>query len=958
MWRKSLEDWLSSSSLSGFNQLYIEQLYEQYAVDPSSIDPNWAQLFNDLEEGALIKKSRYYDVLNRDENVACANLIETYRNYGHLIANIDPLHLWRRNQSVPFNLIDFNLHPDNEISLSTAFAGNKKYVIADLYQKLREIYAGNIGYEFSHISNLAVKEWLTKAIENNNLELTYVEKVRMLNRLVRAETLEAVLNNKFPGAKRFSLEGLESFIVLLDTLYQLAADNNYRDIYLGMAHRGRLNALVNNFGMPINELFDLFNGKASLDGKLYAGDVKYHLGRDVEFIKTSVVNNAKNKIVDNAPQDTLNAHLLFNPSHLEFVNAVVMGAVRAKESYYNQVENNDEYTNRGDFGVSKATDYVLPVYTHGDSAVSGQGLIQEMLNMSNTRAYSVGGGIHLVLNNQIGFTTSNTKDTRSSIYATDIAKMIDAPIFHVNAEDLDAVVRVATLAFNYRQRYKKDVFIDLVGYRRQGHNEADDPKVTQPQMYALIGNKELLSTEYANKLHKLGILERDYLEQIRKSIYNELALGKDSLVIGNLQVNKSLVPQEGFTKAPMTQEGRQYSCEPYARLSERELTDLAYAVNEYPDSYVLPNTLDRMYKQRDKSLKQQKPLLWGQVELLAYASLLSLGKNIRLSGEDAGRGTFFHRGAVINDVNNERDYIPLLNIAKQYNAKFEVWDSTLSETGVLAFEYGYSINDPQTLVLWEAQFGDFANVAQPIIDQFIVSGETKWDQVSGLTLLLPHGFEGQGSEHSSARIERFLQLCANNNMQVVVPTTAANMYHLLMQQGMRQNKKPLLIFTPKSLLRNEAAGVTIKDLAHSDFTPLYSNLQKEQLAKTEKLVITVGKIRYAVEQKLQDLANDTIQQVHIEQLYPFPQAQLEKIIKKMPNLKLVEWVQDEPQNQGAWNFVLPYLLQSLIDKGQQIRINYNGRAASAAPATAYAQVHKEQEAEILNNLENVNNFIF
>ncbi|RIY31816.1 thiamine pyrophosphate-dependent enzyme, partial [Psittacicella gerlachiana] len=520
MWRKSLEEWLSTTSLSGFNQLYIEQLYEQYAVDPNSVDANWAQLFHDLEESSQITKSRYYVNTTGHESTSCANLIETYRNYGHLIAQIDPLNLWKRNQSTPFNLIDFNLHPDQDVTLQFPFAGAKKYKVLDLYVKLRYIYASTIGFEYNHISDLATKEWLSKAIEHYDYENTYVDKIRMLNRLVRAEQFEIVLNNKYPGAKRFSLEGTESLIVLLDSLFNLSADNNFRDIVMGMAHRGRLNVLANHFGMSMQEIYDLFAGKHELNDS-FAGDVKYHYGRSSIFNKTAPSSSTRAKIVDNKPVNYLNAHLMYNPSHLEFVNTVVMGASRAKICAYNLDEKIEEYTNRGEVNVSQGTNYVLPIYIHGDSAVSGQGIVQEMLNMSNTRGYSVGGGIHIVINNQIGFTTNNLKDMRSSTYATDIAKMVDAPIFHVNAEDLDAVAKVANLAFAYRQRYKKDVVIDLVGYRRQGHNEADDPTITQPKLYKLIKEKELISTVYARALIQQGVIESEYLDSIRKKYYKE-----------------------------------------------------------------------------------------------------------------------------------------------------------------------------------------------------------------------------------------------------------------------------------------------------------------------------------------------------------------------------------------------------------------------------------------------------
>ncbi|RIY33107.1 2-oxoglutarate dehydrogenase E1 component [Psittacicella hinzii] len=954
MSRKSLEEWLSTTSLTGFNQLYIEQLYEQYATDPNSVDDNWAQLFHNLEESSQITKSKYYASSVGNENINCANLIETYRNYGHLIANIDPLNIWKRNESTPFNLIDFNLHPDQEVTLLTPFSGQKKYKVSDLYIKLRYLYTSTIGYELNHISNLAVKEWLCKAIELSNNESAYVDKIRRLNRLVKAEQFEIILNNKYPGAKRFSLEGTESLMTLLDSLFNLSADNNLRDVVLGMAHRGRLNVLVNQLGMPMQEIYDLFAGKHTLDDS-FSGDVKYHYGRSARFVKTGKGSESLSNLTDNKPVNYLNAHLMFNPSHLEFVSAIAMGAARAKATEYNLAE--EENSNSVDFDVanSKGTDYVLPIYIHGDSAVSGQGIVQEILNMSNTRGYSVGGGIHIVLNNQIGFTTNNLKDMRSSTYASDIAKMIDAPIFHVNAEDLDAVAKAANLAFQYRQRYKKDVFIDLIGYRRQGHNEAEDPTITQPDLYQLIKEKKLISTIYSRNLIQEGIIEEQYLDDIRKKYYREFNLATEDLSIGNLQWEKEIDFQEKFIKSPTLTNEEDYKLADYEKLSSRELKDLAMQLVNLPENYQVANTLQKLYNQRLEALVEDKKLQWGQVEQLAFATLLQQGVNIRLTGEDAGRGTFFHRASVIRGANKAQEYIPLSEFAKDNNVKFEVWDSTLSESGVLGFEYGASIVSPETLVLWEAQFGDFANGAQPIIDQFIASGETKWGQVSGLTMLLPHGYEGQGPEHSSGRIERFLQLCADNNLRVVVPTEAKNMYHLLVNQGLAKYKKPLVVFTPKSLLRHEQASATISEIASSSFAEAVYDVNKLS-DKVTKVVITSGKIRFDVSDRLKELNSEEIFHLHLEQLYPLPAKSISKILSKCPNLKLIEVVQDEPQNQGYWNYILPSLLKLLGDKLGKVHIGYNGRKASASTATGYQSVHKEELDKILSNLNNLDNY--
>lgn len=958
MWRKSLEDWLSMTSLSGFNQLYIEQLYEQYNLDPNSVDANWASLFRDLESGSLINKSRYYESYGNHDQAAVQSLINTYRYYGHLIADIDPLKQWKRNPSIAFNLVDFNLHPDQEVKMLEPIFGQKVCNVGDLFIKLQQVYTGHIGYEFNHITDIAVRDWLTKQIESPQRTISDADKVKILNRVVKAEQLETSLANKFPGAKRFSLEGNESFVVLLDQLINMAGDNNFRDVFISMAHRGRLNTLVNHCDLNSQELFSYFTGSSPVDLTRFAGDVKYHLGRDLRMVKTTPYANLNNKIINNPYHQNLDIHLCYNPSHLEFVGPVCMGAARATQSSYNKELQAKEYTNRGCFAFSKGTDLVLPIIVHGDSAVSGQGIVQETLNMSRARAYSVGGTIHVVINNQIGFTTNNRKDMRSSIYATDIAKMVEAPIIHVNGDDPVAVAQVAILAFKYRQRFKRDIFIDLVGYRRLGHNESDDPSVTQPIMYKLIKAKPLISTIFGQDLVRADIINLDYLPAIRKKIYQEFQSGDYRLEIGNLVTERVLEHQASFKENEFAVTGRPYDSHMYTEkaLDKRTLRKLAIELATVPPEVELTGTCQKVYAKRLDNAIHDGPLSWGEAELLAYTSLLHLGHNVRLTGEDSGRGTFAHRMAVGHNVLKEQEWIPMLDIAAEYGRKFEIWDSTLSENGVLGFEYGYSITDPKTLTVWEAQFGDFSNCAQVIIDQFIASGETKWDQLSGLTMLLPHGYEGQGAEHSSTRIERYLQLCSQNNMRVVVPTTAAQIYHLMLQQGLSSSPKPLIIATPKSLLRAPQTVTSFDELVHGDFEPLlYSKDKFAQLkANIKKLVITNGRLRFDVLDQM--VANENfggeVFQVNLEQLYPFPMEALQALIADLPALELIEWTQDEPENQGSWNYALPLLIKLLGDRIGIVHLGVNSRPASATTATGYASTHKAQLAAILAQLGN------
>lgn len=827
MWRKSLEDWLSTTSLSGFNQLYIEQLYEQYTLDNNAVDKQWAALFRDLEAGSLTTANDYQKLLSAKDTGKLWKLINSYRNHGHLIANIDPLNKWKRNPGNHFNLIDFELHPDETFQLPEKICGLEQTSVATLYEKLQETYTATIGYEFGHINDSKVVAWFTDQIENHPYQATSAEKLAILERLVRAEELEKTIAAKFPGAKRFSLEGNESYVNLIDKLLEIASDNNYRDVYLSMAHRGRLNLLVNHCALPSGELFDMFSGKAPLDDQLFANDVKYHMGQSVRYEKVVPVFNSNNLLEQATGKSNtsyFNFHLLYNPSHLEFVGSVLLGAARAKQQQYNFSAKIDAQDLRNHYNLSVATSLVLPIMVHGDSAVSGQGIIQEILNMSNTRAYSVGGTIHIVINNQIGFTTNRLDDMRSSTYCTDVAKMTNCPIIHVNAQDPVAVVRAASLAFAYRQTFKKDIFIDLVGYRRLGHNEADDPSITQPVMYQQIKQQQLISSYYAQQLEQEGIYNVANLASLRQQVAEQLLTGNYQNHFAGFVNPQRYNAQDDFGRSPMTLAGREL---PKFDPSKHQLTPASQVASAIftldantPASPGLLNLYKRRAQLAQAEVQEDGIYQWGDAELLAYGQLVAQGIKVRLTGEDAGRGTFFHRGAVLHSTTSEgQELIPLQDYAQEHGGRFEVFDSTLSEAAVLGFEYGYAMVNLNDLVIWEAQFGDFANGAQVLIDQFISSAETKWDQLSKLVLLLPHGYEGAGPEHSSARIERFMQLAANNNMRVVYPTNSLQMYRLLLDHALNNYHKPLIVFTPKSLLRLPAAQAKASELTGASSNP-------------------------------------------------------------------------------------------------------------------------------------------
>jgi len=795
---------------------------------------------------------------------------------------------------------------------SNTFFGKDKMPLRDLLNALHETYCGTLGAEFMHTTNQAQKRWWQQKLESirSKPQFDAQKKKHILDRLTAAEGLERYLHTKYVGQKRFSLEGGESFIPAMDELIQQAGTKGVQEIVIGMAHRGRLNVLVNVLGKMPADLFAEFEHTAPED--LPAGDVKYHQGFSSDVT---------------TPGGPVHLSLAFNPSHLEIVNPVVEGSSRARMD------------RRSDPKGSQ----VLPVLVHGDAAFGGQGVNQETLALAQTRGYTTGGTVHIIINNQIGFTTSDPRDMRSTVYCTDIVKMVEAPVLHVNGDDPEAVVLATQLALEFRMEFRQDVVMDITCFRKLGHNEQDTPSLTQPLMYKKIAAHPGTRKLYADRLAAQGLGE-SLGDELARSYRTALEEGKRPVapVLTNVQ-RKFEVDWSRYLGQKWTD-----ACDTAIPVSEWKR--LAERLTTLPDSITPHPLVKKVYDDRAAMGRGEIPVDWGMGEHMALASLVASGYPVRLSGEDSGRGTFSHRHAVIHDQNRERwdagNYVPLNHVADN-QAPFVVIDSILSEEAVLAFEYGYASNDPTSLVIWEAQFGDFANGAQVVIDQFIASGEVKWGRINGLTLMLPHGYEGQGPEHSSARVERFMQLAADTNMQLVQPTTASQIFHVLRRQMLRDLRKPLVIFTPKSLLRNKEATSSLSEFTKGSFQPVIGEHNEEVLAKAAKVkrvIVCSGKVYYDLAKKRAEKGADDVAIVRLEQLYPFPHRAFAAELKKYPAVTDLVWCQDEPQNQGAWFFVQHYIHENMLD-GQ--RLGYAGRAASASPAVGYAHLHQEQQKALV-----------
>jgi 2-oxoglutarate dehydrogenase E1 component len=933
----------SNSYLFGGNAPYVEELYERYLDNPGSVPEKWRAYFDQMQlvpaadgspasrdvahapilesfaqrakAASFVPKVAPSDLSVARKQVHVQSIIAAYRYLGNRWANLDPLQRQERPQIPELEPAFYDLTEadmDTVFSASNTYFGQEQMTLREIVQALRETYCGNIGPEYMYITDPTQKRWIQQRLESVRSKPSFSadEKRHILDRLTAAEGLERYLHTKYVGQKRFSLEGGESFIASMDELVQRGGAIGVQEIVIGMAHRGRLNVLVNTLGKLPRDLFAEFEGKHGAD--LPAGDVKYHNGFSSDV---------------STPGGPVHLSLAFNPSHLEIVNPVVEGSVRARQE------------RRGD----KEGDSVLPVLVHGDAAFAGQGVVMETLNLAQTRGYGTGGTVHIIINNQIGFTTSDPRDTRSTLYATDVVKMIDAPVFHVNGDDPEAVVFVTQLALDYRQKFNQDVVIDIICFRRLGHNEQDTPAVTQPLMYKKIGQHSGTRKLYADKLITQGTIGDGEAEAMVKRIRAALEEGKTAAdpVLTNYK------SQYAVDWSPFL--NRKWTDHADTAVPLAELKRLGERITTIPSNFKLHPLVEKVIADRRAMAEGKLPLDWGMAEHLAFAALVASGYAVRITGQDSGRGTFTHRHSVLHDQNREKwdegIYVPLQHVSDK-QAPFTIIDSVLSEEAVLGFEYGYASAEPNALVIWEAQFGDFVNGAQVVIDQFIASGEVKWGRQSGLTLMLPHGYEGQGPEHSSARLERFLQLAADNNMQVAQPTTAAQIFHLLRRQMIRLFRKPLVIMTPKSLLRAKDAASDLSELAKGEFETVISEIDATiDPKKVKRVILCSGKVYYDLVHTRNERKENDVAILRLEQLYPFPHKTLAAELKKYPAANELVWCQDEPANQGPWFYVQHHLLENMAD-GQ--KLGYAGRAASASPAVGYYAKHVEQQKALLD----------
>jgi len=939
-----------SSAIYGESAAWLESMYETYLSHPDQLEEKWRLYFDALPSkingrsghgDAVEKLSReisHREISPREmhnyfldyaqqkhargfdadiaydhekKQVHILQLINAYRFRGHQVANLNPLG-GRREADIDDLSLEY--HELSKTDLDTVFetgslAANASLSLRKIYQILQETYCGTIGSEYMHIMETTEKRWLQQRLETarGNAGLNEIEKINILQQLTDAEGLERYLHSKYVGQKRFSLEGGESLIPLLDELVQYAGTLKIKEVVIGMAHRGRLNVLVNILGKTPDELFSEFEGTKEV--KELTGDVKYHLGFASDM---------------DTPGGPVHLALAFNPSHLEIVGPVVEGSVRARQWHRGDREGNE----------------VIPVQIHGDAAFSGQGVVMETLQMSQSRGYLTHGTVHIIVNNQIGFTTSAQQDARSTYYCTDIAKMVGAPIFHVNADDPEAVIRVTRIALEFRNKFKKDVVIDMVCYRRHGHNEADEPSATQPMMYKKIRALESTRELYIRKIVEENVLTQEQCDIMAHSVRRILESG-ECVVPHKLPESKAdlstHIDWSGYlTDSVLTDVD--------TSVSLAKIRQVAEVFERLPEGFQLQPRVEKIVADRLKMTAGALSIDWGYAELMAYGTLLTEGYSIRLSGQDSGRGTFFHRHAVLHNQLDGASYVPLRELGDD-NSNFRVFDSLLSELAVLGFEYGFSTTEPKTLVLWEAQFGDFANGAQVVIDQFISAGEHKWGRASGLVMLLPHGFEGQGAEHSSARLERYLQLCSVHNMQVCVPSTPAQMFHLLRRQMVRKCRKPLIVMTPKSLLRHKLCISTLEDLTEGTFSWVLPEIDELQAKEVRRVIVCSGKIYYELLEARRVNRIHDIAILRIEQIYPFPGEQLDALLAQYTNTNELIWCQEEPKNQGGWDFS-KLRIPAFINKRWQL--DYAGREPSSAPAVGSAKLHAKQQQEIIN----------
>ena len=949
-----------TSFLTGLNSEFINEFYADYISDPESLPDSWKSFFDGLSDDQKIiyedikgpswsPEKKYKNLtsikeikkniekesidMNMDivkqsskDSVRAIMLIRAYRIRGHLIANLDPLsiqekkeHLELKPETYGFKKKDYNRKIFLDGVLGLQYAD-----LNQILNILKKTYSSNIGYEFMHMGDPDEKSWIRNRIEGPEKNISFTEngKKAILNKIIEAEGFEKYLHVKFVGTKRFGLDGGESLIPALEQIIKRRGNLGAKEIKMGMPHRGRLNVLANVMGKPFKAIFSEFFGKTSSPSKDMEGDVKYHLGA------------SSNREFDG---NSVHISLTDNPSHLEAVNPVVLGQVRAKQFFHKDKERKK----------------VIPVLIHGDAAFAGQGIVAECFAMSGLPGHNIGGTIHIIVNNQIGFTTA-PRFARSSPYPSDVAKIAQAPIFHVNGDDPEAVVHCAKVATEYRQKFNRDVVIDMVCYRRFGHNEGDEPSFTQPIMYKKIKSHPSTLSIYGKKLSQEGLTSDDTLN--RNKVDFKTFLEKEFESSKNYKSELKWFDgawsrfKPGLGKDKRGESG----------VDKNEIKKIGRKISAIPNNFNVHKTLKKIFNVRLKAIESEQGIDWTTAESLAFGTLLTEGFSVRLSGQDSGRGTFSQRHAVLRNQDSHERYIPLNNIKKGQKF-FEIIDSLLSEFAVLGFEFGYSLSEPETLVLWEAQFGDFANGAQIVIDQFISSGESKWGRANGLVLLLPHGYEGQGPEHSSARLERFLQLCAGENMQVVNCTTPSNYFHVLRRQMHREFRKPLIIMTPKSLLRHKKCVSSISEFSiNSTFhrvleDDIYSKAKnlyeiKKRDEKIKKVVMCSGKIYYDLIEAREKLNNERVTFIRIEQLYPFPVKTLANILKRYNKAEFI-WCQEEPKNMGAWNTVRNYIDRTLeMINLSDISVKYVGRKASSSTATGNLNKHLAQQKEILEKI--------
>jgi 2-oxoglutarate dehydrogenase E1 component len=956
--KTGMSEQLDSSAVYGESAAWLESMYETYLSDPSQLEISWRQYFDNLPNsqktlvngrkingnGAHLNTEISHNEVSPREaheyflsyaqqknshgvesrvgydhekkQVQVLQLINAYRFRGHQVADLNPLGGRRESHVDELSLEYHGLSEDDfELVFETgSLSGAEALPLGEIYSIVQQTYCGSIGSEYMHITETSEKRWLQNRLETSRgqAKINEVEKINILQQLTDAEGLERYLHSKYVGQKRFSLEGGESLVPLLDELVQFAGTQGIKEVVIGMAHRGRLNVLVNILGKTPHELFSEFEGTKEVSE--LTGDVKYHLGFSSDM---------------DTPGGPVHLALAFNPSHLEIVAPVVEGSVRARQWRRGDREGNE----------------VIPVQIHGDAAFSGQGVVMETLQMSQSRGYLTHGTVHIIINNQIGFTTSAQHDARSTYYCTDIAKMVGAPIFHVNADDPEAVVMVTRIALEFRNKFKKDVVIDMVCYRRHGHNEADEPSATQPMMYKKIRALESTRTLYTKKIIEEKVLTQDQCDIMWHSVRKILESGE------------CVVPHKlPEFKADLSTHVKwgQYVADSIlldvdTTVSLKTIRQVAKAMNQVPPGFQLQPRVEKIVTDRNKMTAGALSIDWGYAELLAYGTLLIQGSSIRLTGQDSGRGTFFHRHAVLHNQEDGSSYCPLRELGSDEN-NFRVFDSLLSEAAVLAFEYGFSTTEPKTLVLWEAQFGDFANGAQVVIDQFISAGEHKWGRASGLVMLLPHGFEGQGAEHSSARLERYLQLCSVHNMQVCMPSTPAQMFHLIRRQMVRNCRKPLIVMTPKSLLRHKLCVSTLEDLTHAQFSWVLPEVDELKNSKVKRVVVCSGKIYYELLEERRLARIHDIAILRVEQIYPFPGEQLDALLDQYTDTNELIWCQEEPKNQGAWDFI-KQRIPAFVNKRWQL--DYVGREPSSAPAVGSARLHALEQKKVINDALNI-----